>query len=134
MLLKIPFKTGSYQNATIVHDKATVKCPDHYSNFRKILRYKRKYQTMKYIPYVMYGERLWIDMMQISLICFECFQISINVWKICMHPMIANVFYSLRLFTNRLITQSHINHILLSTIWWMKSIQYLYVHICFHDY
>ena len=41
---------------------------------------------------------------------------------------------SLGLFTNSLITKSHINHIFLSTIWWMKLIQYLYVHICFHDY
>ena len=41
---------------------------------------------------------------------------------------------SLGLFTNSLMTKSHINHIFLSTIWWMKLIQYLYVHICFHDY
>ena len=41
---------------------------------------------------------------------------------------------SLWLLKNSLITKSHINHIFLSTIWWMKLIQYLYVHICFHDY
>ena len=41
---------------------------------------------------------------------------------------------SLDSFTNSLIKKFHINHIFLSSIWWMKLIQYLYVHICLHNY